>query len=63
MKMANFLFDRLISLGLSRICGVPGDYNLEFMELLVVHPMTVGHDPRASARVSDLTHRRPQPEK
>lgn len=37
MKMANFLIDRLIALGVSRICDVPGDYNLEFLELLVVY--------------------------
>jgi hypothetical protein len=35
--MANFLIDRLISLGVSRIYGVPGDYNLEFLELLVLY--------------------------
>src|SRR5260370_41786130 len=29
-----FLIDRLVSLGVSRIYGVPGDYNLEFLELL-----------------------------
>jgi hypothetical protein len=27
----------LISLTVSRICGVPGDYNLEFLELLAVY--------------------------
>jgi TPP-dependent 2-oxoacid decarboxylase len=30
----SFLIDSLISLDVSRICGVPGDYNLEFFKLL-----------------------------
>ena len=38
MKMAlgSFLIDRLVSLGVSRICKIPGDYNLELLELLAV---------------------------
>lgn len=34
MSIGSFLIDRLVSLGVSRIYGVPGDYNLEFLELL-----------------------------
>src|SRR5258708_16462079 len=34
MSIGSFLIDRLVSLGVARIYGVPGDYNLEFLELL-----------------------------
>jgi indolepyruvate decarboxylase len=34
MSIGSFLIDRLVSMGVSRIYGVPGDYNLEFLELL-----------------------------
>ena len=34
MSIGSFLIDRLVSLGVSRIYGVPGDFNLEFLELL-----------------------------
>ncbi len=34
MSIGAFLIERLASLGISRIYGVPGDYNLEFLELL-----------------------------
>lgn len=34
MSIGSFLIDRLVALGISRIYGVPGDYNLEFLELL-----------------------------
>jgi TPP-dependent 2-oxoacid decarboxylase len=39
MKKAtgSFLIDRLVSLGISHLCGVPGDYNLEFLKLLAVY--------------------------
>jgi hypothetical protein len=37
ITIGSFLIDRLISLGISRICGVPGDYNLEFLKLLAVY--------------------------
>jgi hypothetical protein len=37
MAIASFLIDRLVSLAVSRICGVPGDYNLEFLELVAVY--------------------------
>ena len=33
----SFLIDSLISLDVSRICGVPGDYNLEFLKFLAVY--------------------------
>jgi hypothetical protein len=35
--IGSLLIDRLISLGVSRVCGVPGDYNLEFLKLLAVY--------------------------
>lgn len=34
ISIGSFLIDRLVSLGVSRIYGVPGDYNLELLELL-----------------------------
>jgi indolepyruvate decarboxylase len=34
MSIGSFLINRLVSIGVSRIYGVPGDYNLEFLELL-----------------------------
>lgn len=37
MMIGSLLIDRLIALGVSRICGVPGDYNLEFLKLLAVY--------------------------
>jgi hypothetical protein len=35
--IGSLLIDRLISWGVSRICGVPGDYNLELLKLLAVY--------------------------
>jgi TPP-dependent 2-oxoacid decarboxylase len=37
ITIGSLLIDRLISLGVSRICGVPGDYNLEFLKFLAVY--------------------------
>jgi TPP-dependent 2-oxoacid decarboxylase len=37
ITIGSFLIDRLISLAISRICGVPGDYNLEFLEPVAVY--------------------------
>lgn len=37
ITIGSFLIDSLISLGVSRICGVPGDYDLEFLKLLAVY--------------------------
>jgi TPP-dependent 2-oxoacid decarboxylase len=34
MSIGSFLIDRLVFSGVSHIYGVPGDYNLEFLELL-----------------------------
>jgi TPP-dependent 2-oxoacid decarboxylase len=37
MAIASFLIDRMVSLAVSRICGAPGDYNLEFLKLVAVY--------------------------
>lgn len=36
--IGDFLLDRLAELGVSEIFGVPGDYNLEFLDHIVAHP-------------------------
>lgn len=55
MKVAigSFLIDRLVSLGVSRLCGVPGDYNLEFLKLLAVYEIgwVLGSAGEISARL------------
>lgn len=36
--VGDYLLDRLAELGVSEIFGVPGDYNLEFLDHIVSHP-------------------------
>ncbi|KAA8969998.1 alpha-keto acid decarboxylase family protein [Mycobacterium sp.] len=36
--VGDYLLDRLASLGVSEVFGVPGDYNLEFLDHIVAHP-------------------------
>jgi len=36
--VGDYLLDRLAELGVSEIFGVPGDYNLEFLDHVVAHP-------------------------
>ncbi|WP_144209382.1 alpha-keto acid decarboxylase family protein [Mycobacterium tilburgii] len=36
--VGDYLLDRLAEFGLSEIFGVPGDYNLEFLDHIVAHP-------------------------
>ncbi|MCV7411272.1 indolepyruvate decarboxylase [Mycobacterium florentinum] len=36
--IGDYLLDRLAELGVSEIFGVPGDYNLEFLDHIVAHP-------------------------
>jgi len=36
--VGDYLLDRLVELGVSEIFGVPGDYNLEFLDHIVAHP-------------------------
>jgi alpha-keto-acid decarboxylase len=36
--VGDYLLDRLAELGVSEIFGVPGDYNLAFLDHIVVHP-------------------------
>ena len=36
--VGDYLLDRLAGLGVSEIFGVPGDYNLEFLDHIVAHP-------------------------
>ncbi|KZS63042.1 indolepyruvate decarboxylase [Mycobacterium kansasii] len=37
--VGDYLLDRLAELGVSEIFGVPGDYNLEFLDHIVAHPV------------------------
>ncbi|MCA2261797.1 indolepyruvate decarboxylase [Mycobacterium marseillense] len=36
--VGDYLLDRLAELGISEIFGVPGDYNLEFLDHIIAHP-------------------------
>ena len=36
--VGDYLLDRLVELGVTEIFGVPGDYNLEFLDHVVAHP-------------------------
>ncbi|OBK51413.1 hypothetical protein A5657_18325 [Mycobacterium kubicae] len=36
--VGDYLLDRLVELGVSEIFGVPGDYNLAFLDHIVAHP-------------------------
>jgi indolepyruvate decarboxylase len=36
--VGDYLLDRLAELGVSEVFGVPGDYNLEFLDHIVAHP-------------------------
>lgn len=36
--VGDYLLDRLVELGISEIFGVPGDYNLAFLDHIVAHP-------------------------
>lgn len=36
--VGDYLLDRLAELGVSEIFGVPGDYNLQFLDHIVAHP-------------------------
>ena len=37
--VGDYLLDRLAELGVTEIFGVPGDYNLEFLDHIVAHPV------------------------
>lgn len=37
-SVADYLLDRLASLGISHLFGVPGDYNLQFLDNVISHP-------------------------
>ena len=37
-SISDYLLDRLVQLGVSEVFGVPGDYNLEFLDHIVAHP-------------------------
>jgi alpha-keto-acid decarboxylase len=37
-SISDYLLDRLVELGVSEVFGVPGDYNLEFLDHIVAHP-------------------------
>jgi len=37
-SVGDYLLDRLVELGVSEVFGVPGDYNLEFLDHIVAHP-------------------------
>jgi len=36
--VGDYLLDRLVELGVTEVFGVPGDYNLEFLDHIVAHP-------------------------
>ena len=36
--VGDYLLDRLAELGVTEVFGVPGDYNLEFLDHIVAHP-------------------------
>ncbi|OBI43160.1 indolepyruvate decarboxylase [Mycobacterium kyorinense] len=36
--VGDYLLDRLVELGVEHVFGVPGDYNLEFLDHIVAHP-------------------------
>ncbi|BDB44924.1 hypothetical protein IWGMT90018_53700 [Mycobacterium kiyosense] len=36
--VGDYLLDRLAELGVTEIFGVPGDYNLAFLDHIVAHP-------------------------
>jgi alpha-keto-acid decarboxylase len=36
--VGDYLLDRLVELGVSEVFGVPGDYNLEFLDHIIAHP-------------------------
>lgn len=36
--VGDYLLDRLAELGVSEVFGVPGDYNLEFLDHIIAHP-------------------------
>jgi alpha-keto-acid decarboxylase len=36
--VGDYLLDRLVELGVSEVFGVPGDYNLEFLDHILAHP-------------------------
>lgn len=35
--VGDYLLDRLVELGVSEVFGVPGDFNLEFLDHIVTH--------------------------
>ncbi|HME16629.1 MAG TPA: alpha-keto acid decarboxylase family protein [Mycobacterium sp.] len=37
-SISDYLLDRLVELGVSEVFGVPGDYNLEFLDHIIAHP-------------------------
>ena len=36
--VGDYLLDRLVELGVTEVFGVPGDYNLEFLDHIIAHP-------------------------
>ncbi|CNE09260.1 thiamine pyrophosphate-binding protein [Yersinia nurmii] len=37
-KVADYLLDRLAQMGIKHLFGVPGDYNLQFLDHVIAHP-------------------------
>ncbi|MGG7668162.1 alpha-keto acid decarboxylase family protein [Yersinia sp. J1] len=37
-KVADYLLDRLAQIGIKHLFGVPGDYNLQFLDNVIAHP-------------------------
>lgn len=36
--VADYLLDRLAQIGIRHVFGVPGDYNLQFLDHVIAHP-------------------------
>lgn len=41
-SVADYLLDRLAGCGVGHLFGVPGDYNLQFLDHVIDHPTCVG---------------------
>ncbi len=40
--IGDYLLDRLVDCGIDRLFGVPGDYNLQFLDRVIAHSARVG---------------------
>lgn len=40
--IGDYLLDRLVDCGIDRLFGVPGDYNLQFLDRVIAHSLGVG---------------------